>query len=326
MEQGIHVIGTGSAVPKICITNTQISNIVETSNEWISSRTGIHQRYISTPKSTLVDLAVEASKQAIKDSEINSEEIDLIILATSTPDDLFGSASQVQARINAKKAAVFDITAACSGFIISLITAIQFIKTGSYKTILIIGADILSRWINWSDRNTCILFGDGAGAILIKANYSNNILGFKIETDGSQYKHLKLDYSNKKSVTSYRIGQGNYNSLIMNGKEVYKFAVSAVPSLIYKCIAQSNISNHDIDWLILHQANQRILKAVAERLELSENKVISNLAKYGNTSSASIPLVLNEALKEKRIKSGDILALAGFGAGLTSAAIIIRWI
>uniref|UniRef100_A0A9Y1MWQ4 Beta-ketoacyl-[acyl-carrier-protein] synthase III n=1 Tax=Sciadococcus taiwanensis TaxID=3028030 RepID=A0A9Y1MWQ4_9RHOD len=326
MHQGINVIGTGIAVPETCIKNNQISTIVETSNEWISNRTGIHQRYISSIKSNLVNLAVEASKQAIKDSKINSEEIDLILLATSTPDDLFGSASQVQAQINAKNAVAFDITAACSGFIISLITAIQYIQTGTYRTILIIGADILSRWIDWSDRSTCILFGDGAGAMLIKAHNFNNILGFKIETDGSQYEHLQLNYSDKTFVTDYQIGQGNYNSLLMNGKEVYKFAVSAVPSLIYTCIKQSRIATQEIDWLVLHQANERILKAVADRLELSESKLISNLSKYGNTSSASIPLVLHEALKEERIKSGEVLALAGFGAGLTSAALIIRWI
>ena len=327
--QGAHILATGSAVPDSTINNHQISQIVETSDEWIVTRTGIKERRILTGRNqSVIDLAVLASMRALNKINMNPEEIDLIILATSSPNDLFGSASQVQAKINANKSVAFDLTAACSGFVLGLVTATQFLQSGTYRTILIIGADVLSKWLDWSDRSTCILFGDAAGAVILQScSYiENSILGFHLSTNGKHYNQLSLPYQEKKNLhPSLQIMQGSFKHISMNGKEVYKFAVSKVPLSILKCLHNLNMSTTDIDWLLLHQANQRILKAIADKLSISLDKVISNLSKYGNTSAASIPLALDEAVLEKKIKKGDTIVISGFGAGLTWGTIILKW-
>jgi|UEQ12065.1 3-oxoacyl-[acyl-carrier-protein] synthase-3 len=329
MMTGAYLLSTGSALPDISISNEMLSKVVNTSDEWISTRTGIKERRLISERMSIIDLAYHASNQALQKARLDAQNLDLIIVATSSPNDLFGCASQLQAKIGAINAAAFDITAACSGFIIALITASQFIHTGSYKTILIVGADILSQWVDWSDRNTCILFGDGAGAAILQADQKNYILGFQLNTNGFESDQLCLSYK-KTSSQSYHnnllgIKQGQFSYIKMNGKEVYKFAVSKVPESIIQCLNQLNLSTDDISWLILHQANQRILNTVAEKLNIPQDKLISNLQYYGNTSAASIPIALDEACKKGQMKNGDIIVMSGFGAGLTWGTIIMQW-
>jgi len=324
---GIALTGSGSAVPAISLNNDQLSQIVETSDEWIASRTGIRSRRLAASTESLARLAAQAGERAIAMAGLSATDLDLIILATSTPDDLFGTACLVQAELGATRAVAFDITAACSGFVFGLVTAAQFIRAGAYQNVLLIGADILSRWVDWSDRRTCILFGDGAGAVVIQANECDRLLGFELRSDGTQNKYLNLAYHPQEKVLANQvaIGQGTFDPVTMNGQEVYRFAVRRVPEVIEKALFRAEITTRDIDWLLLHQANQRILDAVADRLNIPPEKVISNLAKYGNTSAASIPLALDEAVREGKIKPGDTLVTSGFGAGLTWGAAVFQW-
>ncbi|MDZ8033507.1 beta-ketoacyl-ACP synthase III [Nostoc sp. DedSLP04] len=324
---GVAITGSGSAVPATSLHNQTLSELVETSDEWIATRTGIRERRLALPSESLSVLATAASSQAIAASGIKPEDLDLILLATSTPDDLFGSACQVQAKLGATNAVAFDLTAACSGFVFGLVTAAQYIRTGVYRNVLLIGADILSRWVDWEDRRTCVLFGDGAGAVVLQAAKSDRLLGFALKSDGTQNHYLNLAYAgtSQELLTDVNITKGTYQPITMNGKEVYRFAVQKVPEIIDKALFQANLSVDQIDWLILHQANQRIIDAVAQRLNIPEHKVISNLAQYGNTSAASIPLALDEAVRQGKIKPNDIVATSGFGAGLTWGAAIFQW-
>lgn len=324
---GIAITGSGSAIPATFLDNQGLTKLVETSDEWITTRTGIRQRRIAKKDESLAALAATASKRAIAMAGITPTELDLILLATSTPDDLFGSACQIQALLGATRAVAFDLTAACSGFVFGLVTAAQFIKTNVYKNVLLVGADILSRWVNWQDRRTCILFGDAAGAVVLQANQSDRLLGFELKSDGSQNNCLNLPFhgQSKELTPGVFISQGNFQPITMNGKEVYRFAVQKVPEVIDKALFRANLSAEQIDWLLLHQANQRILDGVAQRLNIPQQKVISNIAYYGNTSAASIPLALDEAVRQGKIKSNDIIAASGFGAGLTWGAAIFQW-
>jgi len=323
----IAVTGSGSCTPQVSLDNNGLSQIVETSDEWIAARTGIRERRLADDRTSLCDLATEASIKALAMAEISPTDIDLIILATSSPDDLFGTASKIQYQLGATKAVAFDLTAACSGFVFGLVTASQFIRTGVYQNVLLIGADILSRWVNWSDRGTCILFGDGAGAVVLQASEVDRFLGFEIRSDGTQNSSLTLAYKaeSKELIEGVNIGQGGFQPITMNGQEIYRFAVRKVPEVIEKAMFRANIGVAEIDWLLLHQANQRILDAVAQRLKISPEKVISNLENYGNTSAASIPLALDEAVRLGKVKAGDTIAAAGFGAGLTWGAAIFQW-
>lgn len=326
-NHGVAITGSGSAVPATTLHNQTLTQLVETSDEWITTRTGISQRHLALTPESLTTLATEASKQAISAAGIPAEDIDLILLATSTPDDLFGNACRVQAEIGAYKAVAFDLTAACSGFVFGLVTAAQYIRTGVYQNVLLIGADILSRWVDWHDRRTCILFGDGAGAVVLQANSSDRLLGFSLKSDGTQNHYLNLGYqgTTEQVTPDIHVPKGNYQPISMNGKEVYRFAVQKVPEVIDKALFEANLSVDRIDWLILHQANQRIINAVADRLNIPEHKVISNVAHYGNTSAASIPLALDEAIREGKIKPDDIIVTSGFGAGLSWGAAIFQW-
>lgn len=327
-QSGIALTGSGSAVPEVCLTNDGLSRFVETSDEWITSRTGIRQRRLARPDQSLRSLAAEAAQNALTMAGITPMDVDLIILATSSADDLFGSASQVQAELGATKAAAFDLTAACSGFVFGLVTAAQFIQTGTYQTVLLIGADILSRWVDWTDRRTCVLFGDGAGAVVMQAHPDGNgLLGFEMRSDGSQHQALTLSFQPQPLTLGDEatVGQGNFQSIVMNGQEVYRFAVKKVPEVIEKALFRANLTIDQIDWLLLHQANQRILDAVADRLGIPSAKVISNMANYGNTSAASIPIALDEVVRSGQVKAGDTIATAGFGAGLTWGSAIFQW-
>nr|WGH12741.1 Beta-ketoacyl-acyl carrier protein synthase III [Echinothamnion sp.] len=329
MIQGAKILSTGSATPSSSFSNHEMSKLVETSDEWIFTRTGIKERrLLQGSDQSIVDLAVLASNKALNKISMDPCQIDLIILATSSPHDLFGSASKIQSEIGAFNAAAFDLTAACSGFVLSLVTASQFLQMGTYSNILVVGADVLSKWVDWSDRNTCILFGDAAGAAILQSCSfkDNSILNFQLNTDGNYSKHLSIAYEqNLSSHPKLNLYQGSFKYISMNGKEVYKFAVFQVPLSILKCLNSLDMSVEEIDWLVLHQANDRILVAIAEKLSISKHKIISNLCNYGNTSAASIPLALDEAIQEKKISRNDIVVIAGFGAGLTWGTIVVRW-
>ena len=324
---GVAIIGSGSATPTVSLDNDGLSQVVETSDEWIASRTGIRRRHLAAADESLRSLAVQAARHAIDMAQISPMDIDLILLATSTPDDLFGSAGQVQAELGAMQAVAFDLTAACSGFVFGLVTAAQYIRTGAYRNVLLIGAEVLSRWVDWSDRRTCVLFGDGAGAVVMQATERDRLFGFELRSDGSLNHLLNLSYQTepRQLTDSVTVGQGKFHPITMNGQEVYRFAVKRVPEVIEKALYRSNLTTEQVDWLLLHQANQRILDAVAQRLKISGDKVISNMAEYGNTSAASIPLALDESVRAGKIKAGDVIAASGFGAGLTWGAAIFEW-
>jgi 3-oxoacyl-[acyl-carrier-protein] synthase-3 len=326
-QRGVSWVGCGSARPATQLSNADLSRVVETSDEWITTRTGIQQRYLVQGTESLSSLAAAAGKSALAMAEIDPGDVDLIILATSTPDDLFGSASQVQAQLGASRAVAFDLTAACSGFVFALVTAAQFMRTGVYQTVLVIGADVLSRWVDWTDRRTCVLFGDGAGAVVLKATDRDRLLGFEMHSDGSMNGCLTLAYgaTDQPLVGDIAIQQGTFEPIAMNGKEVYRFAVKRVPEVIEKALFHAGLTAQDVDWLLLHQANQRILDAVADRLGIPHERVPSNMARHGNTSAASIPLALDEAVRGGQIKPGDVIASSGFGAGLTWGAAIFEW-
>lgn len=324
---GIAITGSGCATPEVALDNHQISQVVETSDEWIATRTGIRQRRLVDAQGSLSQLATTAAENAIAMAGIEPKDLDLIILATSSPDDLFGTAGSIQHLLGAPQAVAFDMTAACSGFVFGMVTAAQFIRTGVYRNVLLIGADILSRWVDWSDRGTCVLFGDGAGAVVMQANECDRLLGFELRSDGTLNKSLQLAYlpQTKELVKGVTVSQGTYQPITMNGKEIYRFAVQKVPEVMEKALFRANLTVDEIDWMILHQANQRILDAVAQRLKIPTDKVISNLANYGNTSAASIPLALDEAVRQGKIQVGDVIISAGFGAGLTWGATIFQW-
>ncbi|TAF52286.1 MAG: ketoacyl-ACP synthase III [Oscillatoriales cyanobacterium] len=325
---GIAIVGCGSAAPTTVLDNDTLGKLVETSDEWISTRTGIRRRHVAPPDLSLVDLAVQASTEAIAMAGIDPAQIDLVVLATSTADDLFGSAASIQHAIGAKQAVAFDLTAACSGFLFGLVTVSQFLQSGVYQNALLVGADILSRWVDWDDRRTCVLFGDGAGAIVVQAKPdAAGLLGFDMHSDGSQNSCLTLRYESAERplIDGVSVNRGRYGFLDMVGKDVYKFAVTRVPETIEKSLFRADLTVEDIDWLLLHQANQRIVDAVAKRLKIPMDRTLGNLSEYGNTSAASIPLALDAAVRSGRVKPGDTIAASGFGAGLSWGSAIFRW-
>ncbi|OAY70727.1 3-oxoacyl-(acyl-carrier-protein) synthase III, chloroplastic, partial [Ananas comosus] len=332
---GSKLVGCGSALPRLIVSNDDLAKIVETSDEWISVRTGIRNRRVLTGDEKLGGLAVEAAKRALQMAQVEADDVDLVIMCTSTPDDLFGSGAWVQRELGCKNAWAFDATAACSGFVVGLITASRFIKGGGFQNILVIGADALSRYVDWTDRGTCILFGDAAGAVLIQAcsGDEDGLLGFDMNSDGHGQKHLhaitqdsETDLMpNTNGAPLFPPKKSSFSCIQMNGKEVFRFAVRCVPQSIEVALEEAGLTSSSIDWLLLHQANQRIIDAVASRLDVPSEKVISNLANYGNTSAASIPLALDEATRSGKVKTGDTIAMAGFGAGLTWGSAIMRW-
>ncbi|WP_271255223.1 beta-ketoacyl-ACP synthase III [Pseudanabaena sp. Chao 1811] len=317
---GVRFIGSGSAVPDRVLTNQDLAQMVDTNDEWISSRTGIRERHIADGENdSVANLAAKAAQQAIATAGLQPEDIDLIILSTSTSDDLFGTAGRVQKILGAERAVAFDLVAACSGFVFGLVTASQYIRTGVYKNVLLIGADVLSRWVDWQDRRTCILFGDGAGALVLQASSpehpQNNLLGFEMRSDGKGNEFLNINY----------LGRNTFHPITMNGQEVYRFAVRRVPEVIEKSLHYASLEVNDLDWLIMHQANQRIIDAVVNRFGIDPAKAVSNMGKYGNTSAASIPIALDEWVKADKIQKDHLIAIAGFGAGLSWGSAVFRW-
>jgi len=312
------VMGTGSYLPKKIITNDDLSKMVDTSDEWIVTRTGIKQRHIADENEFTSDLATKAALDAMKSANISADEIDLIILSTTTPNNTFpATATKVQANIQAVNSAAFDIQSVCSGFMYAMTTANNYIKSGTVKTVLVIGAETLSRVVNWKDRNTCVLFGDGAGAVVLQASNSSGILNTNIKSDGSFYEYLK---------TTSGPSQGNKESFItMNGQEVFKVAVKKMPEILLNTIQDIGLSISDVSWVIPHQANTRIIDLVAKNINIDKEKVIITIDKHANTSAASIPLAFDDAVKSGKIKSGDIIAMTAIGAGFSWGSIVLKY-
>ena len=320
------IIGVGKYLPKKILTNRDLEKMVNTSDEWITARTGIKKRHVADKSEATSDLALKAALDALRNAKIKPQDIDLIITATITPDTQFPSTSSiVQSRLGAKNAACFDISAACSGFVYSLITAQQFIEGGLFKNVLIIGAEKLSMLIDWTDRNTCVLFGDGAGAAVVSACEKPGILSTYMGGDGSLGDLLMVPAGGSRIPTSHETIDKKLHYLKMQGNEIFKLAVKAMTDSAKKALLKAKLNIGDIDCLITHQANARIILATGKRLGLNQNKIFMNIAKYGNTSSASIAIALCEAIESKRIKKGDIVVLDAFGAGLAWGACVIKW-
>lgn len=314
------IVSSGSYLPKKILTNYDLEKIVETSNDWIIERTGIKQRHIAAENELTSDISVSAAKSALEAAKLSAEDIDLIIVATTTPDLTFPStATTVQAKLGAKNAFAFDVQAVCAGFVYAVNVADNFIKTGQVKNALVIGADILSRIVDWKDRNTCVLFGDGAGAIILTAteNQNEGILSCGLYSDGTLNSILNTNggvSSNQKA-----------GFIQMQGKEVFKHAVDKMAKSVVDALKKVDLEISDIDLLIPHQANARILNAVAKKLELPEEKVIMTVPDHANTSAASIPLALDFAMKNNKIKKDDLVVFEALGGGLTWGAVIVRF-
>lgn len=321
------ILGTGFYVPEKIMTNADLEKIVETSDEWIVERTGIKERRIAEDNQPMSDLALRAAKAALADAGVAAEDLDLIIVATLTSDRIIPStACMIQNLLGAKHAAAFDLSAACSGFAYAASVAAQFIETSAYKKALVIGAETLSKYINWEDRNTCVLFGDGAGAaVLGQVEEGYGILSFDLGSDGSGGDAIQIPSSGSLMPVSKESIDQKLNLIHMNGRDVFKFAVKAMGKTVKNSLAKIDMPQEKIDWLVPHQANIRIIESAAKRLSMPMDKVIVNIHKYGNMSAACIPIALAEAAAAKRFKKGDIIALSGFGAGLTWASCIIRW-
>lgn len=321
------ILGTGFYVPEKIMTNADLEKIVETSDEWIVERTGIKERRIAEDNQPMSDLAMKAAQNALADADVAAEDLDLIIVATLTSDRIIPStACMIQNLLGAKHAAAFDLSAACSGFAYAASVAAQFIETGAYKKALVIGAETLSKYINWEDRNTCVLFGDGAGAaVLGQVEEGYGILSFDLGSDGSGGDAIQIPSSGSLMPVSKESIDQKLNLIHMNGRDVFKFAVKAMGKTVKNSLAKIDMPQEKIDWLVPHQANIRIIESAAKRLSMPMDKVIVNIHKYGNMSAACIPIALAETAAAKRFKKGDIIALSGFGAGLTWASCIIRW-
>lgn len=323
----VGITGTGSYLPEKELTNFDLEKIVDTTDEWIRTRTGISKRRIADDKTATSDLATEAAKIAMEDAGLSAEDIDLIIVATATPDMGFPStACIVQKNIGAKKAAAFDIEAACTGFIYGITIGEQFIKTGMYKNVLVIGAETLSKILNWKDRKTCVLFGDGAGAVILQpVEEGYGILSCTLGADGASGDYLTLPAGGSRMPASIETVTNNLHYVQMDGSEVFKFAVRIMAKSALEAIELSGLKLEDVDYMVPHQANIRIIEAAAKRLKISMDKVYVNLNNYGNMSAASVPVALDEAARKGNIKSGDIITLVAFGGGLTWGSSVIKW-
>lgn len=320
----VRILGTGSYAPDNVVRNEDISKIVDTNDEWIVERTGISERRVSTGEETSM-LSVEAARRAIKDAGISAKDIELIIVATATPDNFIPStACMVQKELEAKNATCFDVSAACTGFIYAVSIATQFIKTGQIKTALVIGAETLSKILNWEDRNTCILFGDGAGAAVLQRSDKQGIISSYTGSDGTGGEHLVLPAVTMKNPYCTANEQKEMY-VSMNGREIFKFATKIVIKCIEEVLKDTPYTLEDIKYIVPHQANAKIIELVAKKLKIDYSKFYINLDRYGNTSGASIPIALDEVNKKGMLSSGDKIILVGFGGGLTFGAQLIEW-
>ena len=317
------IIGTGSCLPKTTVTNDDLSKIMDTSDEWIRTRTGIGERHLVKDETT-VSMSAEAARIAMADAGIAPEDIDLIIVGTITGDHITPSvACEVQAAIGAVNATAFDINGACSGFIYALHTAYAYMQAGMSKTALLIGAETLSKIMDWNDRSTCVLFGDGAGAVIVKADETAGVLAFDQGSDGS--KGMVLAGKNRLNNNPLVKNAMDLEYVHMDGQEVYKFAVTTVPASIQKVLDTAQLVPDDVKYFVLHQANIRILQSVAKRLKVSDDKFPISLDHCGNVSAGSVPILLDEVNKKGLLQRGDKIVLSGFGAGLTWASTVLEW-
>ena len=318
------IAGTGSALPAKILTNADLEKFVDTSDEWIASRTGIRQRHVVAEGETTADLAERAARAAMEAAGVQASELDLIVLGTTTPDLIFPStACLVQHRLGANGCGAFDVNAACSGFLYALSIADAFIRAGIHRTILVVGAETLTRMIDWDDRGTCVLFGDGAGAVVLKADAEAGILSTHLHADGGK---KDLLYNPVGVSVGFDTTQKNAGALVrMTGNEVFKHAVKALDSVVDETLAANGLDKSAIDWLIPHQANLRIIEATAKRLQMPMDRVIVTVDRHGNTSSGSVPLALDEAVRSGKVQRGQLLLLEAFGGGFTWGSALIRY-
>ena len=322
----VGIVGVGEYLPKKILTNADLEELVDTSDEWITTRTGIKTRHLVSPGQAASDLAVNATKQALDDAKILAADLDLIIVATVTPDMQFPStACLVQRSIGAKKAVCFDISAACAGFVYALVVAQQFIARGAYKNALIIGTEVLSSITDWQDRNTCVLFGDGAGAAVLAPVNSGGILSTYLGSDGSLGDLLMLPAGGSRNPATHQSIDNHLHYIKMRGNELFKIAVKIMAEAAREALKLAGLECKDVDWVIPHQANIRILLSMAKKLKLPEEKIYLNIDKCGNMSSASTATALCQAVKSNCIKKGDIVVLDAFGGGLVWGACVIKW-
>jgi 3-oxoacyl-[acyl-carrier-protein] synthase-3 len=317
--QHIRLAGTGSYVPEGRLTNADLEKLVETNDEWITTRTGISERRIAAPHQATSDLAFEAAQAALKDARVDASDLGLIVVATSTPDHAFPSvACKLQNRLGAGQIAAFDVNAACNGFLTALQVAEQFLRTGATEHALVVGADTMSRIVDYEDRATCILFGDGAGAFVLSRSDTPGLLGARTYSDGSHYDKLYVSGGGSRSPQ-----EGHVSKIRMNGRATFQLAVRGMAAATREVLEASGLSLEDVDHLVPHQANQRILSAVAENLGVPESRVVSTIRDFGNNSAASVPLAFDRAVQLGRIKRGDTVALAAFGGGLAWGAALL---
>jgi 3-oxoacyl-[acyl-carrier-protein] synthase-3 len=328
MPRYAHVTGWGMAVPELVLTNADLAQMVETTDEWIVDRTGIRERRLADKHETTASLALQAAQRALERTEVRPRDINLIIVATSTPEHLFpATASLVQDRLGARTAGAFDLSAACSGFIYGVNIAAQAIRSGSIDNALVIGAETLSRIVNWDDRSTCILFGDGAGAFLLQAGEKpGGVLSCVMRSDGSGGDLLSVPAGGSRMPTSTETVRQKLHGIQMNGREVFRFATRVMASSTQEAVQKAGLKLDDIELVVPHQANLRIIEAAARGLHLPLNRFVINIERYGNTSTASIPIALTEAAEAGRVHPGDHLVLVGFGAGLTWGALVLQWV
>ena len=321
------IAGWGKYVPERILSNQDLEKVVETSDEWICSHTGIRERRIAAPDETVTTMAIAASRAALTVACLDPTELDLIIVGTSSSDYLVpAAASMIQDGLGAEHAAAFDLRAGCSGFVYSLAVGTQFIATGMYRHVLVIGAEIISKFIDWRDRDTCILFGDGAGAVVLQASEApTGMLTCNLGSNGADYDALFMPGGGSKHPFCQQVLDRGWHHMKMDGKRIYRFAVSTPAQVALQALDTAGLSPEDIALVVPHQANARITQSICQRLGVPEEKVFVNIQRYGNTSAASIPIALCEAAEEGRMKPGDYILLLGFGAGLTWAAAVVRW-
>jgi len=318
------IAGTGSYLPEKILTNADLEKIVETSDQWIRERTGIQQRHIAAEGQTTVDLAEQAALRAMEAAGVTAAELDLIVMGTTTPDIIFpSSACLLQARLGANGCPAFDVNAACSGFIFALTTADKFIRSGAAKTVLVVGAETLTRMLDWSDRNTCVLFGDGAGAVVLKADAETGILSTHLHSDGGK---KELLYNPVGVSSGFKLDEKNAGvRVLMAGSDVFKYAVKALDSVVDEALEANGIDKTQLDWLIPHQANLRIIEATAKRLAMPMDRVVLTVHKHGNTSAASVPLALDEAVRSGKVQRGQLVLMEAFGGGFTWGSALMRY-
>lgn len=327
-KQAAGILGTGSYLPEKVLTNRDLEKIVDTSDEWIVSRTGIRERRVTSEEEAASDLGLYAAEKALKEADVRPEDLDLIIVASVTPDMAFPStACHIQTRLGAAGAAAYDLSAACAGFLYGVTNAAQCIENGLYRNVLVIGSECLSKITDWTDRNTCVLFGDGAGAVVMgPVEQGSGFLSFELGADGRGGELLKQSGGGSRDPLSEELLEKKQRFIQMNGREVFKFAVRIMSEVSESVVHKAGLRKEDVNVLVPHQANRRIIDSAMDHLELPESNVIVNLDRYGNMSSASIPVALDEAYHQGKLHPGDILVLVGFGGGLTWGGAALRWV